>query len=591
MVLQEPRVRQLKVIALTGLLVLSGFAAAQAREPVWEARDGEGYQRVLIVGCDSDYYPMSFLVDGQAAGFDVEMIRELGRLLNFKPIIVMDTWSTILSKLRSGEIDVVTGILQTDERSKVFQNSIPYWSDSYALFSRLDTGLLGLRQLAGYRLALLEDDAALELHLKSAGLGDDIIEYPDTISAFRAVAGGDADYTIAPTSYGFALMDSAEFRGTLQKSRALFSVDFRLAFQIGRTDLLAEFNDALAELLRNGFLEQTKQRWRFYRPFSVSASSSLSPFNIVLVVIVLGIGFFAFLVQLLVKIGLAKANEAVVRLEAVIAALPVQVYWQAMTDDQTRGSEKESALQISFSENKVHNKAQQEAVVVYEQNPQAVWHRIGKVELPEQQLRVIWRQDWDWEYQAQSKIQRLSAELAEVMCSLEESRVTDPVSGLFSRAYFGQIIRQAELQRIRSGEAYGLVILVDTPRDILETRVLAKIIRSVFSPSDMAFRFDTEQYLILVQRGFDETDEALNQRIGDLAGNLQQAMYRQLWKDMACIDSAKVQGSRKTTATLEKRREVDFIYKGAQETNNPVNFHRDWLQTILDNISEEPREA
>jgi polar amino acid transport system substrate-binding protein len=444
---------------------------------------------------------MSFLEDGKAAGFDVDLIHELGRHLGFTPIIIIDTWSTILERLRSGEIDVVAGILKTADRSRIFDYSIPYWTDAYALFSRLDSGLIGLQQLAGYRLALLEGDAALELHLHAAGLGEGILEYPDTHSAFRAVLDGEADYTVAPSSYGFSLMDAMEFRGRLQKSRALFSVEYRLAFPAGRSDLQAEFNDALTLLIRNGYLEKAQRRWRFYRPFPVSASAALSPLNILLVALAAGCSLFAFFVWLLVSMGLRKSRAAIVRLEAIIDILPFDVYCQKMVDGQCSDSQGDAPWMSLVPEKDSRPDRVRDAVVGCEQTPQGVWCRKGIVELPEHNLRVLWSQDWDWEYKSQARIQTLSAELAELLCSLEETRTVDPASGLFSSVYFEQVVRQAELQVLRTGAAYGLVIMKDRPQDILESRALAGNIRAFLKTTELAFRLDDTRYAVLVPSG------------------------------------------------------------------------------------------
>jgi polar amino acid transport system substrate-binding protein len=602
---QSSFVRQLFGVALCSLILFPVPSAAQAMTAVMESQDPVGDLKILVFGCDSDYHPMSFLEDGKPAGFDVELIQELGRHLGFTPVIILDTWSAILDRLRFGEIDVVAGILKTDDRSRVFDYSIPYRTDAYALFSRHDSGLIGLKQLAGYRLALLRDDAALELHLRATGLGEGLLEYPDTLSAFRAVIYGEADYTIAPSPYGFSLMDTTEFRGKIQKSRALFAVDYRLAFLAGRADLQAAFNDALATLIRNGYLDQAQRRWRVYHPFPVSASAALSPLNIILVAFAAACSLFAFLVWLLVGMGLRKSRAAIARLEAIMDKLPLSVYWQKASKGQCSDTQEDALWHPLVPENDARSAGARDAVVVCEQTPQSVWYRKGIVEIPEHELRVLWSQDWDWEYKAQARIQTLAAELTELMCSLEETRTLDPGSGLFSRSFFAQVVQQAELQVLRSGEGYGLVMFRDGPLDILESRVLAGIIRSVLESSEMAFRLDDTLYAVLVQSGLPPAAQTgipvhrgvpgvsgsnINSRTPVLAEELAVALGFRLPADdgfnssNGCFDLYDDRGGSHARGSVETALacgEVRFFIRDGRRPSGTPDIYQVWLKEFL----------
>src|SRR5687767_1087780 len=77
-------------------------------------------QRVVKVGV-YDNKPMVFLdEDGQAAGIDVEVIKEIARKNDWKLEFVYGTWEECLDRLEKGEIDVQVDIGYSKERSQRF---------------------------------------------------------------------------------------------------------------------------------------------------------------------------------------------------------------------------------------------------------------------------------------------------------------------------------------------------------------------------------------------------------------------------------------------------------------------------------------
>src|SRR3546814_9533384 len=90
----------------------------------------------LIVGGDRDYPPFQYLDDdGEAQGFDVELIRAVlepqGLPLRFE----LGEWDTALQRLERGEIDVVPMFISS-ERAERFLFSKPYMLRYHVVFGR-----------------------------------------------------------------------------------------------------------------------------------------------------------------------------------------------------------------------------------------------------------------------------------------------------------------------------------------------------------------------------------------------------------------------------------------------------------------------
>jgi ABC-type amino acid transport substrate-binding protein len=110
--------------------------------------------RTLLVGCDVDVYPMSYMVEDRFEGFDVDIARDvcyrLGWSLYFIPIKAENAYI----ELSSGNIDVAWGGLALDLEATDHTVVYPYMTQEIVLVSRRDTKYRSLSSLKNAKLAM-----------------------------------------------------------------------------------------------------------------------------------------------------------------------------------------------------------------------------------------------------------------------------------------------------------------------------------------------------------------------------------------------------------------------------------------------------
>ena len=86
---------------------------------LWSCADDKSNKDQIVVGMSMDFPPFEFIQNGKPAGFEVDLINEVGQILNKKIKFIDIDFPGIIGNLNAGKIDVgVSGFNITDERKK-----------------------------------------------------------------------------------------------------------------------------------------------------------------------------------------------------------------------------------------------------------------------------------------------------------------------------------------------------------------------------------------------------------------------------------------------------------------------------------------
>lgn len=104
----------------------SGSSAKSTPENSWEKVKKEGK---IVVGTEGLYFPVTYFDEktDELTGFDVELVRELGKRLDLEVEFLTMEFDGLLPALRTGKISIAANdFTVTPERQEKFDFSIPY---------------------------------------------------------------------------------------------------------------------------------------------------------------------------------------------------------------------------------------------------------------------------------------------------------------------------------------------------------------------------------------------------------------------------------------------------------------------------------
>jgi polar amino acid transport system substrate-binding protein len=215
----------------------------------------------VIVANDANYPPQSSIDKntGDMVGFDVDVAKKMGELLNLDVQFENPAWETIPAGLQQGKYDVSIGSMTiTPERQKVLDFTDPYYYTSGQVFVKKGgEQITGPSDLDGKTVGV--GAATTYYDYLKANTKADVKTYQTDADAFPDLANGNLDFvmTAGPTGQQAILSGQPfEFSG-----KPLYYEDLAFAIKKDEADWLALLNYAVRTMHEDGSLTAMSKQW------------------------------------------------------------------------------------------------------------------------------------------------------------------------------------------------------------------------------------------------------------------------------------------------------------------------------------------
>ena len=214
----------------------------------------------LTVGTDTPYPPFEFGKAPDYDGFDVDMVNAIAEKLELETEFQDTAFDTIFTDVAQGKFDMVASASTiTPEREKVVAFSDPYYSAQQALLVPEGSDIATVEDLAGLTVGA-QNGTTGKAYGEDETDAETIQGYPNGPAAIDALKGGQVDATI---------IDQPVAQDAIDKGQTGFEVAttiptgelYGLAFSKNSPELLSAVNGALAELKKDGGLDEIYQKW------------------------------------------------------------------------------------------------------------------------------------------------------------------------------------------------------------------------------------------------------------------------------------------------------------------------------------------
>lgn len=218
-------------------------------------------QQRITVGVNADYPPYEFVnKDGQPSGFNIDVIRAASDAVYIDPLIQADQWSHLRTRLEKGDINLLAGMLYSEERAKRVEFGAPYLEVDYSIFVRKSgSRITSIADLAG-KSVLVEQGSQMHEQLKQNG-NLRVLPVSSEPEAIRQLAKGIGDAALVPLLEGLHLVKSNSLFEIEAVGGPVYSRNLCFAAQKGNLELIGRLNTGLAIIKSNGKYSDIYSKW------------------------------------------------------------------------------------------------------------------------------------------------------------------------------------------------------------------------------------------------------------------------------------------------------------------------------------------
>lgn len=215
----------------------------------------------VIVGGDANYPPYEFLdVNGNPAGFNVELTRAIADVMGMKVKIRLGPWGDMRRALSNGEVDILQGMVFTEERAREFDFAPPHAIVFQTIWTRKGEEIRSLQGLRGKEVIVMRQSIMHDFLLQN-NLDASYVLADSLADALKMLASGRHDAVLAAKLPGQYLAREQRLTNIIPQPRPILSQKYGYAVRKGNSELLDRFSEGLALLKRNGQFQAIQQKW------------------------------------------------------------------------------------------------------------------------------------------------------------------------------------------------------------------------------------------------------------------------------------------------------------------------------------------
>ncbi len=219
----------------------------------------------LRVAVDTTYPPMEFEgADGKITGLDVDLAREIAKVLKVEAEFIVMPWDGILAGLQSNRYDIIMSSMNVTPERQAQVNFVPYITMGQVFVVKKSAKPVATeKDLAGRTVAVQVDTTsfnAVEAIQKSGVKISGIKTFPGATETFSALKANQADVIVTDEAVGryYSGLDSKSF---MVSGNAIKPEPIGIAVKKTDKNLLKALEEAVKTIKKNGTYSKVYKQW------------------------------------------------------------------------------------------------------------------------------------------------------------------------------------------------------------------------------------------------------------------------------------------------------------------------------------------
>lgn len=216
---------------------------------------------VLTVGTDSTFAPFEYTENNQMVGFDIDLVREIAKLIGAKDVKFVDIdFKGLIPGLQAKQFDMIASAMYiTDERKKVINFSDPYYPGGLVIMVQKDNNTIkGPEDLKDKKIAVQIGTKSVT-YLQQNYPEAKLVEVEKNAEMFLELENGRVDAVVTGKPAAKLYVQKRPVLKVLDKQLTVEEYGFGIRKE--DTEFLKAVNNALKTLKENGTYQKLVDKW------------------------------------------------------------------------------------------------------------------------------------------------------------------------------------------------------------------------------------------------------------------------------------------------------------------------------------------
>lgn len=231
---------------LMGAMVLSLSVTVLAKDKIY-------------VGTNAEFPPFEYLENGEITGFDMDLVHEIGKIIDADIKIVDMAFDGLLPALQMKKVDlVIAGMTANEERMKTVSFTQPYYTASQVIIVKEgDNSIKSFDDLKGKKVGVM-----------LGFTGDMVVSEIDGVKIERFNAAYAGIMALQAGKVEAIVLDSEPAKNYVAQNKGLVLADadaeqeeYAIAVRKNDKELLEKVEKALTEIKENGTYDKLIQKY------------------------------------------------------------------------------------------------------------------------------------------------------------------------------------------------------------------------------------------------------------------------------------------------------------------------------------------
>jgi two-component sensor histidine kinase/ABC-type amino acid transport substrate-binding protein len=218
---------------------------------------------LIKVGGDNNFPPYEFInSEGNPDGFNIDILKAVFKVKGIDYTIELDVWNIVRTALENKEIDMISGMVYSEERAKTFDFSSPFIQITHTAFVKDNIAINSIDDLKDLTIIVQKGDIMHDYAIEN-NLDKNLITLENPAAALQRLAAGTDENAVVLMGQlqGMYFIETLNLKNLSPANFIISSTNYCFSTYLDNRDLIFALNEGLDIIIATKEYHEIREKW------------------------------------------------------------------------------------------------------------------------------------------------------------------------------------------------------------------------------------------------------------------------------------------------------------------------------------------